>query len=106
ALLDAGAILRAYDPEGMEVAAPMMPGVEMTGDAYAAAADAEAVVIITEWNIFRALDLKRLANIVAAPILIDLRNIYPPEEATAAGFTLYRVGSAEPIAAQSLSGTD
>src|SRR3546814_8667226 len=61
ALEDAGARIVAYDPEGMAVAAPLMPGVSMAKDAYEAAAGADALVLVTEWDAFRALDLKRLA---------------------------------------------
>ena len=92
ALEDAGAKITAYDPEGMEVAAPMMPSVTMTRDAYEAAAGADALVLVTEWDIFRALDLKRLAGSMTTPLLIDLRNIYPSAEAEEAGFSLIRVG--------------
>lgn len=92
ALEDAGAKIVAYDPEGMEVAAPMMPSVEMARDAYEAASGADAVVLVTEWDIFRALDLKRLAASMNTPLLVDLRNIYPRTEAEAAGFSLIRVG--------------
>ena len=92
ALEDAGAKITAYDPEGMEVAAPMMPSVTMTRDAYEAAAGADALVLVTEWDIFRALDLKRLAGSMTTPLLIDLRNIYPSTEAEEAGFSLIRVG--------------
>ena len=92
ALEDAGAKITAYDPEGMEVAAPMMPSVAMTRDAYEAAAGADALVLVTEWDIFRALDLKRLAGSMITPLLIDLRNIYPSAEAEEAGFSLIRVG--------------
>ncbi|MEJ7927776.1 UDP-glucose/GDP-mannose dehydrogenase family protein [Sphingobium sp. AN641] len=94
ALEDAGANVVAYDPEGMAVAAPMMAGVTMASDAYAAAQGADALVLVTEWDIFRALDLKRLAQSMAQPVLVDLRNIYPPAEAAAAGFALTRVGGA------------
>ncbi|SEQ94465.1 UDP binding domain-containing protein, partial [Sphingobium sp. YR768] len=82
----------AYDPEGMEVAAPMMPGVTMVKDAYEAAAGADVLVLVTEWDIFRALDLKRLAASMVQPVLVDLRNIYPVAEATEAGFAITRVG--------------
>jgi UDPglucose 6-dehydrogenase len=92
ALEDAGAKITAYDPEGMDVAAPMMPSVTMTRDAYEAAAGADALVLVTEWDIFRALDLKRLAGSMNTPLLIDLRNIYPSAEAEEAGFSLIRVG--------------
>ncbi|UZW58060.1 UDP-glucose/GDP-mannose dehydrogenase family protein (plasmid) [Sphingobium sp. JS3065] len=92
ALEDAGTKIVAYDPEGMEVAAPMMPGVTMAKDAYEAAQDADALVLVTEWDAFRALDLKRLAAAMTGKVLVDLRNIYPPTEAEAAGFSLIRVG--------------
>ena len=92
-LLDAGAKITAYDPEGMELAAPMMPDVEMASDAYAAAKDADVVVIVTEWDAFRALDLGKLAGTVAQKTLVDLRNIYRRPEVERAGFTYYSVGS-------------
>ncbi|AMK18529.1 MULTISPECIES: UDP-glucose dehydrogenase family protein [Sphingobium] len=92
ALEDAGARIVAYDPEGMDVAKPMMSSVTMVKDAYEAAAGADALVLVTEWDIFRALDLKRLAASMNKPVLIDLRNIYPRSEAEAAGFSLTRVG--------------
>ncbi|MGZ8336710.1 MAG: UDP-glucose dehydrogenase family protein [Allosphingosinicella sp.] len=92
ALEDAGVNVRGYDPEGMEQARPLMPNVELFSDPYAAAAGADAVVLVTEWDQLRALDLRRLANTMAAPVLVDLRNIYPPEDAAAAGLRWYGVG--------------
>ena len=91
-LLDAGARVTAYDPEGMEVAAPLMPDVIMASDAYDAAKDADVVVIVTEWDAFRALDLGRLADIVAEKKLVDLRNIYRRSEVERAGFEHYSIG--------------
>ncbi len=91
-LLDAGATITAFDPEGMEVAAPLMPDVIMAGDAYDAAKDADVVVIVTEWDAFRALDLGRLASIVAQKKLVDLRNIYRRSEVERAGFDHYSIG--------------
>ncbi len=91
-LLDAGAHIRAYDPEGMDIARAMMPQITYCNDAYEAAAGADVVAIVTEWDIFRALDLKRLAAAMTAPVMVDLRNIYPPEEAARAGFTYSSVG--------------
>jgi UDPglucose 6-dehydrogenase len=91
-LLDAGAIVRAHDPEGMEVARAMMPDITYCRDAYEAAAGADAVVIVTEWDIYRALDLKRLAATMAAPVMVDLRNIYPLAETERAGFAYSSVG--------------
>jgi len=95
ALQDAGAHICAYDPEGMEAASAMMPGVDMASDPYAASSGADALVLVTEWDIFRALDLKKIAATMNAPILVDLRNIYPATEASAAGFKLYRVGGVD-----------
>ena len=88
----AGAELVAYDPEGMAVAAPMMPQVAMADSALAACEGADAVVIITEWAEFRALDLVRLAAIVRGRVLVDLRNLRTRGEAEAAGFTLHGIG--------------
>lgn len=91
-LIDAGAHIRAYDPEGMDAAQAMMPHVTYCRDAYEAAAGADVIAIVTEWDIFRALDLKRLAAAMAAPVMVDLRNIYPLEEAARAGFVYSSVG--------------
>ncbi|MES2291322.1 MAG: UDP-glucose/GDP-mannose dehydrogenase family protein [Pseudomonadota bacterium] len=92
ALLDAGAVVKAYDPEGMEVAAPMMSGVEMCKDAYAVAAGADAVAMVTEWDAFRALDLRRLAKEMATPLLVDLRNVYDRKSVEALGIAYEAVG--------------
>ena len=91
-LLDGGARICAYDPEGMEAARPLLPDVELVGSAYEAAEGAEVLVIVTEWDVFRALDLPRLARLMARPVLVDLRNIYPPAEVEAGGFTYMSVG--------------
>jgi UDPglucose 6-dehydrogenase len=93
-LADAGVHVAAYDPEGMELARPLMPEVEMQPDAYAAIEGADAVVIVTEWDAFRALDLERIKRIAKAPVLIDLRNIYDPADVRAKGFTYSSVGRA------------
>jgi UDPglucose 6-dehydrogenase len=92
ALEDAGVKVRAYDPEGMEQARPLMPKVELCHTPYEAAENAHAVVLVTEWDVLRALDMKRLARTMADPVLIDLRNIYPPEEVAAAGLKWQGVG--------------
>jgi UDPglucose 6-dehydrogenase len=92
-LLDAGATVTAYDPEGMDVAAPMMPGVVMKDSAYAAAAGADAVAIVTEWDAFRALDLARLGASMADKLLVDLRNIYRREEVARHGFRHIAIGT-------------
>jgi UDPglucose 6-dehydrogenase len=92
ALQDAGASVRGYDPEGIEQARPMMPGVEFFDSAYRAAEGADAVVLITEWDVLRALDLRRLARSMAQPVFVDLRNVYPPEEVEEAGLSWFGVG--------------
>ncbi len=91
ALADAGVAVSAYDPEGMELAKPLMPAVAMQPNAYAAIEGADATVIVTEWDAFRALDLDRIKKI-AAPVLVDLRNVYDPAEVRAKGFTYVSVG--------------
>ncbi|PXA90976.1 UDP-glucose 6-dehydrogenase [Nostoc sp. 3335mG] len=92
ALQDAGATVKAYDPEGVEQASKMLTNVEFTDSPYVAADGADALVIVTEWDEFRALDLGRMAKILKAPLLVDLRNIYPIEEAKRAGLTLVGIG--------------
>lgn len=92
ALVDAGIKVRAYDPEGMEVAAPMMPEVEMTAGAYEAATGADAVAIVTEWDAFRALDFKRLGEIMSGKVMVDLRNVYQRKDVEAAGFSYSAIG--------------
>ena len=94
-LQDAGATIRAYDPEGMEEAETMMANVTWCADAYETMGGADAVSIITEWNQFRALDLERAKGLLKAPVMIDLRNIYDPEEMASAGFTYVSVGRAQ-----------
>jgi UDPglucose 6-dehydrogenase len=91
-LEDAGVTVRAYDPEGMEIAKGIMPGITYCSDAYEAAKGADAVALVTEWDIFRALDLKRLADTMAGNAMIDLRNVYRPDEVKAAGFAYTSIG--------------
>jgi UDPglucose 6-dehydrogenase len=91
-LLDAGAIIYAHDPEGMEEAAKLMPEVIMTSGAYDAADKADAVAIVTEWDAYRALDLGRLKAGMRGNVLADLRNIYDQQQAEAAGFEYVSVG--------------
>ena len=91
-LQDAGVNVVGYDPESMEQAAPLMPGVTMVNSAFEAAKDADAVVVVTEWDAFRALDLDKLRGIVKAPVLVDLRNVYDPAEARAKGFAYSSIG--------------
>ncbi|ACS40981.1 MULTISPECIES: UDP-glucose dehydrogenase family protein [Methylorubrum] len=92
-LQDAGAQIVAYDPEGMEQARPLLQAVAYAEDAYACAEGADALVIVTEWNAFRALDLARLKGLMRAPVLVDLRNVYAPEEARRQGLRHVGVGA-------------
>ena len=91
-LLDLGAKVRAYDPAGMEQAKSELPDITYCEDPYAVAKDADALVIVTEWRQFRALDLKRLKREMANPVMVDLRNIYRRDEMEALGFTYESVG--------------
>ena len=93
-LQDAGARIVAYDPEGMEQARPLLQGVDYAEDAYACAEGADALVIVTEWNAFRALDLARLKATMAAPVLVDLRNVYASADAEQHGFAHAGIGVA------------
>jgi UDPglucose 6-dehydrogenase len=92
ALTDAGAQVVGFDPVGMENAREVMPPMEFATGAYEAAAGAHAVVIVTEWNEFRALDLARLKCLMADPVLVDLRNIYRPDDVARHGFRYVSVG--------------
>jgi len=92
ALQDAGAEVRAYDPEGVEQAKGMLQNVDFVASPYAAAEGADALVIVTEWDEFRALDLNRIRQILRQPLLVDLRNIYPPAEAERAGLRIVSIG--------------
>jgi UDPglucose 6-dehydrogenase len=91
-LLAAGANVRAYDPAAMDRARVLLPGLEYARDAYAVADGADAVVLITEWNEFRRLDLTRVKESMRQPILIDGRNIYDPAAMRALGFTYRGIG--------------
>jgi UDPglucose 6-dehydrogenase len=92
ALQDMGATVRAYDPEGMEQARAVLNGVAYADDAYACAERADVLVIVTEWEQFRALDFAALKQAMAQAVIVDLRNIYPPEEAKKHGFAYSGVG--------------
>jgi UDPglucose 6-dehydrogenase len=98
ALQDMGAIVRAFDPVGMEQAKKVLENVSFSADAYACAKGAHALVIVTEWEQFRALDLKEMAAIMASPVIIDLRNIYSPDEVARNGFLYCGVGRPQPVA--------
>jgi UDPglucose 6-dehydrogenase len=92
ALQDAGAKVRAYDPQGMAHARSILNGVEYASDAYAFADGAEALVVMTEWSEFKEMDLTRIKALLQRPILIDLRNIFRPEAMVKHGFTYVSVG--------------
>jgi UDPglucose 6-dehydrogenase len=91
ALQAAGAAVQAFDPEGHE-ARQLLPGVTFRDDPYAAAEGADALVIITEWDQFRALDLDRVKLLMKRPVMVDLRNIYKPDDLRARGFAYTSVG--------------
>jgi UDPglucose 6-dehydrogenase len=91
-LLDLGARVRAHDPAGMEQARRELPDIEYSDDPYACASGADALVIVTEWVQFRALDLDRLKREMAQPLIVDLRNIYRPRDMAALGFAYESVG--------------
>ena len=91
-LVVAGAIVRAFDPEGMENAKDVLPPITYCEGAYDAATGADAIVVVTEWNEFRALDLKRIKSVANGAVLVDLRNIYRKEEVARHGFTYTSIG--------------
>jgi UDPglucose 6-dehydrogenase len=93
-LIEAGATIRAFDPEGMAESKKLLPGLDYCDDAYDTMIDADALVLLTEWNEFRALDLARIKQLLRQPIIVDLRNIYQPQEMTEAGFIYHSVGRA------------
>ncbi|ACB94445.1 UDP-glucose dehydrogenase family protein [Beijerinckia indica] len=92
ALQDHGALIRAYDPEGEEQAKLVLNNITYTKDPYECSTGADALVIVTEWDEFRALDLPRLTGLLTKPILIDLRNIYDPAEVRRQSFTYASIG--------------
>ncbi len=92
ALIEAGATVRGYDPRGVDEARKLLDGVAWCADSYATAVDADALVIITEWNEFRALDLDRIKALMHHPLIVDLRNIYRPGEMVTAGFDYVSIG--------------
>ncbi len=92
ALQDAGAVIRAYDPEGTEQAKLVLTGVDYAADPYDAVTGAHVAVLITEWDAFRALDLGRVHGLMAAPAIVDLRNVYRPDDVRARGFSYDSVG--------------
>jgi len=96
ALVERGAAVCAFDPVAMSQAEQVLSGIQFADDAYAAADGADVLVIVTEWDEFRALDLERVAASLRGKILVDLRNVYDPGEAEEAGLTYYGVGRGRP----------
>ena len=92
ALQQAGAIVHAHDPQGMEQAKPLLPGVRFCDNPYEAAEGADVLVIVTEWDAYRALDLDRVHQTMKSAVVVDLRNIYRPEEMAARGFRYTSIG--------------
>ncbi len=93
ALLEKGARVRAHDPQGMNEAAKLLPdGVQYCEDAYEAVTGADAMILMTEWNVYRGVDLERVGALMAGNVVVDLRNVYEPEAMRAAGFTYHGVG--------------
>ena len=91
-LQEHGAHVRAFDPVAMTVAEPLLPGVEMAEDPYSMAADCDALVVITEWNEFKHLDLERIRGVMKQPVIFDGRNIYEPEKLRELGFNYRAFG--------------
>ena len=92
ALIDQGAQVQAYDPAAMEHMSKILPEVRLCAGEYEACQGADALVIITEWNQFRMLDLERVKSCMSQPVVVDLRNIYEPSAMRAAGFRYACVG--------------
>jgi UDPglucose 6-dehydrogenase len=91
-LVEAGAVVRGYDPVSMEVARALLPAVEMMSDPYSLADGCDAVMVITEWNEFKQLDLDKLKNLLKAPVVYDGRNIYDPAVMKKLGFVYRAIG--------------
>jgi UDPglucose 6-dehydrogenase len=91
-LLAAGASVRAYDPVAMEIARPLLPNVALFPDPYSLAQDCDALVVITEWNEFKQLDLNRVKELMKQPVIMDGRNIYEPEKTIKMGFRYRSLG--------------
>jgi len=91
-LLDAGASVRVYDPQAMANAREVIEGVEYAPDAYACIQGADAMVLVTEWDMFRALDTAKMKALLKQPTVVDLRNVYRPEEMLQAGITYVSIG--------------
>jgi UDPglucose 6-dehydrogenase len=102
-LLGRGATVRAFDPAAMEAAKPLYPDILYCDGPYEAAAGADGLVILTEWNLFRKLELGRLLELLRRPLVVDLRNIYSPEKMAAAGFHYISVGRGDGVPAEGVA---
>jgi UDPglucose 6-dehydrogenase len=92
ALLEAGAQVRAFDPVAMNIAAPLIPGITMSIDPYTMAESCDALIVVTDWNEFKHLDLERVRNLMNQPVLLDGRNIYDPQLMLELGFKYRGLG--------------
>ncbi len=101
-LQERGATIRAYDPQAMNNAKSMFTAIEYCSDAYETAANADVLVLATEWNEFRALNFERIMKALRHPAIVDLRNIYDPQRMKALGFNYTSVGRAEDVRTRSL----
>jgi UDPglucose 6-dehydrogenase len=87
-----GAKVKAYDPVARERAKPIMPDIEYCDDAYQVAKDVDAIILVTEWDEFRNLDLKKIRDLMRQPVFLDGRNVYSPEKMKELGFIYRGVG--------------
>jgi len=92
ALIAAGAKVRGYDPVAREVAAPLMPAVEIFNDVYKMVENCDALVVVTEWNEFKQLDFEKIKNLLRTPVIYDGRNIYDPLQMKELGFNYRAIG--------------
>jgi UDPglucose 6-dehydrogenase len=91
-LTEAGAKVHAYDPVAMEVARPLLPNIEMFSDPYEMAKGCDGVIVVTEWNEFKQLDLDQLKSLMKEPVILDGRNIYDPNVMKESGFVYRGIG--------------
>jgi UDPglucose 6-dehydrogenase len=96
-LLTEGAYVQAYDPEAMQETAQQLPELKLCSDSYEVSDDADAIVLATEWNQFRNLDLERIKKQLRTPIFIDLRNVYQPTRMVNMGFQYWSIGRVSPV---------